>query len=118
MAYSHFGRITKQWWGVTHFRIGSRNQPRPNKGFRASQLQTIGSALEYCRWWKRLRRGNLASILNKQAPNDGASNIVTSTYLSEVEKGNASLNNEQLNVLGTYLGVSFVKNKRRCFKRI
>ncbi|GIX61714.1 zinc finger protein [Babesia caballi] len=49
MVYTHFGRVTKQWWGASHLRIGSRGQPRPNKGFRVTQLPSLGSAIECCR---------------------------------------------------------------------
>lgn len=43
---------------------------------------------------------------------------VTSTYLSEAEKGNATLNDAQLAVLGSYLGVSFFGNRKQRYRRI
>ncbi|KAK1933385.1 hypothetical protein X943_003428 [Babesia divergens] len=131
MAYARYNRISKHWWGVTHFRIGGRTQPRPNKGFRVTHLPTVGAALEHCRWWKYLRRGTLANVLNQQpssnvqgaAPGlciDGLFKMiaVTSTYLSEAEKGNATLNDAQLTVLGSYLGVSFFGNRKQRYRRI
>ncbi|GBE59291.1 hypothetical protein, conserved [Babesia ovata] len=118
MVYTHFGRITKQWCGSTHLRIGSRGQPRPNKGFSVKQFATVGSALECCRWWKFLRRGTLARILNLQSPSAEASDPVTSTHIHNVEKGRAKLSDDQLSVLSSYLGVSFQPRKAPRYRRI
>ncbi|CDR97249.1 hypothetical protein, conserved [Babesia bigemina] len=130
MVYTHFGRITKQWCGSTHLRIGSRGQPRPNKGFSVKHFDTVGSALECCRWWKFLRRGTLARILNLQSSSAEASVpgscqcallmqlVVTSTHIHNVENGSAKLNDQQLSVLSSYLGVSFQPRKAPRYRRI
>eukprot|EP00371_Babesia_bovis_P002848 XP_001611495.1 hypothetical protein [Babesia bovis T2Bo] len=80
MVYNHFGRVTKQWWGATHLRIGGRGQPRPNKGFRLSHFPSVGSALECCRWWKFLRRGTLARLLNSDIANPATTSTPEFVY--------------------------------------
>uniref|UniRef100_A0A3B0MWD9 Uncharacterized protein n=1 Tax=Theileria annulata TaxID=5874 RepID=A0A3B0MWD9_THEAN len=60
MVKSGINVLGKQWWGRSHFRIGSRTQPRPNKGFKLFTNNSIHKTVEYFRWWKRIRRGNLA----------------------------------------------------------
>lgn len=128
MVHSTASRITKQWWGASHFRLGSRGQPRPNKGFKSSHFKSVGEAIECLRWWKRLRRGTLAYLLNcsnntnvtldKEDSNTNQQSIITSRYIEAVENGKTTLEESQLELLSQYLGANLVKEKKRKFKTI
>ncbi|UKJ89432.1 hypothetical protein MACJ_002683 [Theileria orientalis] len=111
MVYSNFNKITKQWWGATHFRIGSRNQPRPNKGFKLTQLDSIGKTVEYFRWWKRLRRGNIANAINS-IKND-ENNIVKSGDIEKLERGEIKMPKENLSIIYKYLGINIRQKEKR-----
>ncbi|AFZ80912.1 hypothetical protein BEWA_003200 [Theileria equi strain WA] len=127
MVYSTASRITKQWWGATHFRIGSRGQPRPNKGFKLTHFKTVGEAVECLRWWKRLRRGTLAHILNSSKSSQldltdstqvSQEEIIRSRDLEALENGKAVLDNSQLELLSRYLGADLLKQKKKKFRSI
>ncbi|CCF72921.1 conserved Plasmodium protein, unknown function [Babesia microti strain RI] len=131
------GRITRQWWGTVHFRIGGRGQQRPNKGFDCKTLGDFGKNLEFLRWNKFLRRQTIAQVLNYSAQNqyittdcqlttdvnckntddsfttDAKPEKLNSWDIYMVEKGEKKLSDEQIKSLESFLAVKFTKKRQK-----
>ncbi|EAN31473.1 hypothetical protein TpMuguga_04g00121 [Theileria parva strain Muguga] len=104
MVRSGINVFGKQWWGRSHLRIGSRTQPRPNKGFKLSTLKSVPKTVEYFRWWKRIRRGNLAFVINSL--HNDPNHILLSSDIAKFERGEANLSKPHLNTIFKYLGIT------------
>lgn len=85
----------------SHLRIGSRTQVRPNKGFKVTDCQSVGEAIEFARKFRGFSRYQLSAFMGKRdyIPDKPA------IYVSLMEQN--MLNPTPLDYvkLKTYLGV-------------